>query len=169
MEKLILLAAATLFIGGHTTSLRAVDRFHSVPESSKARPALRHPRGVQLQHSLASHKQQAQRRATASTAITWMACSPEAQDLGAMCGTLPVPLDRRHPKEKKINIYFEVYLHTNPGPPESAILFNNGGPGLGTTVLRADALALLGQNVDAHDVLLIDDRGRGLSAPIRSE
>ena len=166
MKRLILLAAATLFIGGHTTSLRAVDRFHSVPESSKARPALRHPRGVQLQHSLASHKQQAQRRATASTAITWMACSPEAQDLGAMCGTLPVPLDRRHPKEKKINIYFEVYLHTNPGPPESAILFNNGGPGLGTTVLRADALALLGQNVDAHDVLLIDDRGRGLSAPI---
>jgi pimeloyl-ACP methyl ester carboxylesterase len=83
-----------------------------------------------------------------------------------MCGTLPVPLDRRHPKVKKINIYFEVYLHTNPGPAESAILFNAGGPGMGTTVLRAYAVALFGQNLDGHDFLLIDDRGRGLSAPI---
>jgi len=83
-----------------------------------------------------------------------------------MCGTLPVPLDRRHPKDRKINIYFEVYLHTNPGPAESAILFNNGGPGLGTTVLRAYAVALFGQNLDAHDFLVIDDRGRGRSAAI---
>jgi hypothetical protein len=33
-----------------------------------------------------------------------------------MCGTLPVPLDRRHPEKEKIEIYFELYLHSKPGP-----------------------------------------------------
>ena len=113
VKKLILLAAATLFVGGHVAFVHAVDRLHSVPESSKSRPDLRHIRGVEPQHPFASQDQQAQRRATASTAITWVVCPPEAQDLGAMCGNLPVPFDRHHLKEKKLNIYFEVYLHTN--------------------------------------------------------
>ena len=65
MKKLILLAAVTL-VGAHTASVCAVDRFHSVPERSRSRPDLRHPRSVQLQHALASPEQQAQRRATAS-------------------------------------------------------------------------------------------------------
>jgi pimeloyl-ACP methyl ester carboxylesterase len=86
-----------------------------------------------------------------------------------MCGTLPVLLDRRHPEAKKIDIYFELYLHTNPGPAESAIIGNPGGPGLGTTQLRAPALILFAQNLDVHDLLLIDDRGRGFSATIDCE
>jgi len=61
-------------------------------------------------------------------------------------------------------------LHTNSGPAESAILLNTGGPGVATTsVLRAPALALFAQNLDVHDFLLIDDRGRGLSAAINCE
>jgi hypothetical protein len=86
-----------------------------------------------------------------------------------MCGTLPVPLDRRHPDKKKIKIYFELYLHSNPGPAESAIIGNPGGPGLGTTQLRVPALILFAQNLDVHDLLLLDDRGRGLSATIDCE
>jgi pimeloyl-ACP methyl ester carboxylesterase len=86
-----------------------------------------------------------------------------------MCGTLPVLLDRRHPEGKKIDIYFELYLHTNPGPAESAIIGNPGGPGLGTTQLRVPALILFAENLDVHDLLLIDDRGRGLSATIDCE
>jgi pimeloyl-ACP methyl ester carboxylesterase len=78
-------------------------------------------------------------------------------------------MDRRHPEKGKIQIYFELYLHTNPGPAESAIVGNPGGPGLGTTQLRAPALILLAQNRDVHDLLLIDDRGRGLSAAIDCE
>src|SRR4029077_11066768 len=115
---------------------------------------------------LPSQSEQALRRATASAAITWVTCPPEAQDLGAMCGTLPVPLDRHHPEAKQIIIYFELYLHTNPGPAESAILANDGGPGDTTTGLRAGALLVFGQDLDVHDLLLIDDRGRGLSATI---
>jgi pimeloyl-ACP methyl ester carboxylesterase len=93
----------------------------------------------------------------------------EAQDLGAMCGTLKVPLDRKDPRRERIKIYFELYLHTNPGPAESALIGNPGGPGLGTTQLRAPALILFAQNLDVHDLLLIDDRGRGLSSTIDCE
>ena len=100
--------------------------------------------------SLPSAEQKALRRATASSDIKWVECPPEAQDLGGMCGTLPVLLDRRHPEGKKIDIYFELYLHTNPGPAESAIIGNPGGPGLGTTQLRVPALILFAQNLDVH-------------------
>jgi len=120
-------------------------------------------------HSLPPHDQMALRRAAASADITWVDCPPEAQDFGAMCGTLPVPLDRRHSEREKIKIYFELYLHTNPGPAESALVGNPGGPGISTTGARTIALALFGQNLDVHDLLLIDDRGRGLSATIDCE
>jgi pimeloyl-ACP methyl ester carboxylesterase len=60
-------------------------------------------------------------------------------------------------------------LHTNPGPAESALLGNAGGPGGGTTGLRTVALFYFAQNLDVHDLLLIDDRGRGLSATIDCE
>lgn len=78
-----------------------------------------------------------------------------------------MPHDRQHPEGASIKIYFELYLHINPGPAESAILFNTGGPGVGTTsVMRAIVFALFVQNLDVHDFLLIDDRGRGQSAVI---
>src|ERR1700756_138933 len=107
-------------------------------------------------------------RPAVSPDVIWVQCPPEAQGLGAMCGKLPVPLDRQHPDGEKVEIYFEVYLHTNPGPAESAILPNTGGPGVATTwsLLRATFLALFAPNLDVHDLLLIDDRGRGRSGAI---
>lgn len=87
----------------------------------------------------------------------------------ALCGYLPVPLDRRHPSGAKVNIYFEVYPHGNAGPAESAILMNFGGPGASTTAARDGAQFIFGPNLDVHDLLLIDDRGRGLSGAIDCE
>lgn len=103
-----------------------------------------------------------------SSGINWVQCPPEAQTLGAMCGQIPVPLDRQHPEREKIKIYFEIYQHTKPGPAESAILPNTGGPGVATTwsVLRATFLVLFAPNLDVHDLVLVDDRGRGLSGSI---
>ncbi len=93
------------------------------------------------------------------------ACPPEAA--GAVCGFVNVPLDRDHPQQGMIPIYFELYSHSNPGSAESAILVNFGGGGaLSTTGLRGTALFLFANNLDVHDLLLIDDRGRGLSGAI---
>jgi hypothetical protein len=77
-----------------------------------------------------------------------------------------VPLNRQHPDQAKIRIYFELYVHSNPGPAESAIMANPGGPGYTTTGQRELGLLLFGQNLDVHDILGIDDRGRGFSGTI---
>src|SRR5262245_24136047 len=104
--------------------------------------------------------------AAASHDINWVQCPQEAQDLGAMCGRLPVPLDRRDPGGKKMTIYFEIYSHTNPGPAESAFFASCGGPGNSITVVRGAAVQIFGPNLDVHDIVLIDSRGCGRSTPI---
>src|SRR5437763_1509141 len=167
MKNLFFLTVFALFMGHSLAQVTGSSNDGHWPSKPKSGP--HYLRKSQLRRSLPSHDQQATRGASASADISWVECPLDAQDLGAMCGTLPVPLDRRHPTEKKINIYFELYLHTNPGLAESAILANDGGPGGTTTGLRDGALFLFGQNLDAHDLLLIDDRGRGLSATIDCE
>jgi len=101
--------------------------------------------------------------------VAWSQCPEAAEDLGAGCGYVWVPLDRLRPHGAQIGIYFEVYGHLNPVPAESAMLVNFGGPGSGTTTNRDLALLLLEPNLDTHDLLLIDDRGRGLSNTIDCE
>jgi pimeloyl-ACP methyl ester carboxylesterase len=164
MRNPCLMTAVAVFLS--VTTFAQISRT-SGPPRPRSVPRYLHKSPTRL--FLPSPEQQALRRATASSAITWVECPPEAQDLGAMCGTLPVLLDRRHPEGGKIDIYFELYLHANPGPAESAIIGNAGGPGLGTTQLRSGALPLFASNLDVHDLLLIDDRGRGLSATIDCE
>ena len=94
-------------------------------------------------------------------------CPPDAVAFGAaVCGYVKVPLDRAHPSIAQIRIYFELYLHSGSGPAESAILANIGGPGVTTTGIRDFWLFLYGANLDVHDLLLIDDRGRGFSNTI---
>ena len=95
--------------------------------------------------------------------LTPVACPESTADL---CGYMAVPLDRRHPKGAQIQIYFERYPHTRSGPAESAILVNLGGPGAGTTIDRDYFQFLFANNLDVHDLLLVDDRGRGLSGAI---
>jgi hypothetical protein len=85
----------------------------------------------------------------------------------SVCGYVQVPLDRKHPQGPKIGIYFEQYFHSNPGPAVSAIMANLGGPGISTTDFYRDYFQLFfGPNLDVHDLLLVDDRGRGRSATI---
>lgn len=95
------------------------------------------------------------------------AACPESS--ASLCGFIPVPLDRSHPRGAQIQIYFELYPHTGPGPAQSAILANLGGPGVTTTGLRDYLQFFFASNLDAHDLLLVDDRGRGLSATIDCE
>jgi pimeloyl-ACP methyl ester carboxylesterase len=104
---------------------------------------------------------------TTKEGIPEVTCPPDAAAAGAaICGYVPVPLHRDHPDGETINIYFEIYAHSNPGPAQSAIVPNAGGPSLTTSGLRFLWLGLFGANLDAHDLLLIDDRGRGMSGLI---
>jgi pimeloyl-ACP methyl ester carboxylesterase len=102
--------------------------------------------------------------ATASPTAVADPCPPEAE--GAVCGHVDVPRDRRDPAAGTIAIAFELYPHTEPGPAESAIIINWGGPGQSTTALRGPTRDFLDAALGRHDLLLIDDRGRGRSGPI---
>ena len=104
--------------------------------------------------------------ASATSEATQAACVQDAADLGAVCGYVNVPFNRKHPNQGKIPIYFELYVHSGPGPAQSAILANFGGPGVTTSGFRDGAFAIFEQNLDVHDLLLIDDRGRGLSGAL---
>lgn len=103
--------------------------------------------------------------ATATSNAVQVQC---AENLGAVCGTVSVPLDRHDPTGAKIGIHFELFVHWASGPAESAILWNGGGPGGGSTdpVDTRAALTVLGPDLDRHDLLLIDDRGTGYSNTI---
>ena len=99
--------------------------------------------------------------------VSSVECPPAAQALGAaLCGNVYVPIDREHVIPGTIPIYFELYMHTAPGPAESAILAARGGPGFSTTRRRGFYASLFAPNLDTHDLLLIDQRGRGLSGTI---
>jgi hypothetical protein len=58
-------------------------------------------------------------------------CPPDVQ--GATCGFVKVPLDREQQRSAQISIYFQLYQHSSPGPAESAIVVNFGGPGVSMT------------------------------------
>jgi len=106
---------------------------------------------------------------TATRDVVWIPCPPDAYP-GALCGNVPVPLDRNDLSQGTININFELYTHTaQDRAAKSAVLFNLGGPGAPTAGNRGAAFWFVGQNLDVHDLLLIDDRGRGLSGTIDCE
>lgn len=154
---LLLIISLTMTGLAAAAQIARPSRFRSTPRNS---------RNLGSQSSLPLPTQESRLPATASPDIVWVQCPAEAQSLGATCGRLPVPLDHRNPDEKKIRIYFELYFHTNSSAAESAILANIGGPGLTTTGFRSLWLAMFAPNMDVHDVLLIDDRGRGMSEAI---
>jgi len=96
-------------------------------------------------------------------------CSADAQSAGAsLCGYVMVPLNRYDPKQGTIGIYFEQYLHTSAGKAVSAVVVRVGGPGYTDeqSYVRGLLLSQFGANLDVHDLVLIDDRGRGLSDAI---
>jgi len=139
-----------------------------------ARPSkfrsIRHDSFILRSHiSLPARAGEAQLPAADSPDIIWVQCPAEAigLDPAVTCGYLPVPMHRERPeKTEKIKIYFEVYPHTNAGQAASAILVNGGGPGLTTTGYRTYFFSMFVPNMDVHDLLLVDDRGRGFSSAI---
>lgn len=135
---------------------------HSIP-SFPIKPGVRQ---VKQMPQLLRRAEAPRLPASITSDVVQNACAPEGAALGAVCGYVNVPFDRKHLNHGTIPIYFELYPHSGPGSAESAILANFGGPGVTTSGRRDDLFYLFGQNLDVHDMLLIDDRGRGLSGTL---
>jgi pimeloyl-ACP methyl ester carboxylesterase len=95
-------------------------------------------------------------------AYTLYRCS----EVDAYCGELDRPLDPSGEVAGRISIHIEFYPHTGvraTGPP---LVATEGGPGYPATLSRDDYLALFGPLRAGRDVLLMDNRGTGLSGAI---
>jgi pimeloyl-ACP methyl ester carboxylesterase len=80
------------------------------------------------------------------------------------CAVVDVPLDRRHQVSGRVPI--AVALLHQPGPPRPAVLALAGGPG-GAAIPRAQHFeAILAPLLRDRDLLVIDQRGAGVSGAI---
>ncbi|HYI74469.1 MAG TPA: alpha/beta fold hydrolase [Gaiellaceae bacterium] len=85
---------------------------------------------------------------------------------GAWCGTVFVPLDRTGVVVGTTPIRFEYYPRSNTGQSQlGTIVAAEGGPGYSTTDSRDYYLDLFGPLQDRRALLLVDQRGTGLSDP----
>ncbi|MDG4791492.1 alpha/beta hydrolase [Micromonospora sp. WMMD1102] len=106
-----------------------------------------------------------------TTRLAWAACpegvvvSPAVQ---VQCARVPVPLDYRDPDGTQIEIMVSRIASTKPEKRRGVLMFNPGGPG-GTGLDQPGFLAgrgLPSSVLDAYDLIGMDTRGVGHSAPV---
>jgi pimeloyl-ACP methyl ester carboxylesterase len=88
---------------------------------------------------------------------------------GGLCGRVEVPLDRAHPAAGTVGIHFELFRRTDTSLPALEPIFaSEGGPGYSITQNERQSYVsfLLAPLRDRHDIVLIDQRGVGLSDAI---
>jgi pimeloyl-ACP methyl ester carboxylesterase len=95
---------------------------------------------------------------------------PDLPGLQTQCGSIRVPLDRANPKAGQTTVAYARVRHRGMEPALGTIAFNPGGPGLAPIVGLAQQpelfVAIFGQLLDTHDMLVVDPRGTGRSAAL---
>src|SRR5689334_202807 len=84
----------------------------------------------------------------------------------AQCGTLEVPEDRARPAGRRLAIAVVVLPAATLSPRPDPLIMLPGGPGQSSEALAPLAGALTGVR-RSRDIVLIDPRGTGKSAPLR--
>ena len=99
-----------------------------------------------------------------------MALVPCEDDAAFLCGTVPVPLDRRNPDGRMVNLHVEVFPHTGPQEDaDGAVFVTCGGPGCSATTVGLKygfTFFVLPQIAETRDLVYVDQRGVGLSDAI---
>jgi pimeloyl-ACP methyl ester carboxylesterase len=118
--------------------------------------------------SMASQKsddQPSQRPVGALTIEPYVLETGDKQRIDAERGRLLVPENRKNRKSKLIELAF-VRLKSTSGKPGPPVFYLEGGPGgSGTAAARGPAMPLLAALREVGDVILVDQRGTGLSKP----
>lgn len=88
------------------------------------------------------------------------------QEVDAQCGTLSVPLDRSDPDGETIDLFVAVVeALTEQSAPDPLVVIA-GGPGEAATRFFVSAEAAFSRILRRRDVVLVDQRGTGRSAPL---
>ncbi|AVL26467.1 putative tripeptidylaminopeptidase [Nocardia brasiliensis NBRC 14402] len=105
--------------------------------------------------------------------VQWGACPDGVEDPAAgpaqlQCATVTAPLNYREPADAQIEIMISRLASKNPDKRRGVLLLNPGGPG-GAGLDQPEFLAAHGlpaEVLDSYDVIGIDTRGVGHSAPV---
>lgn len=87
----------------------------------------------------------------------------------ARCGRVARPLDPARPDGVKIDIHYAVIPATARSPKSDPMVFFAGGPGQSALDLVPQIAAMLSRLHNLRDIVLIDQRGTGRSAPLLCE
>ena len=91
------------------------------------------------------------------------------QEVDAQCATLAVPLDPGEPDGETIDLFVAVVdALAEQGAPDPLVVIA-GGPGQAATSFYATAEAAFARVVRKRDIILVDQRGTGRSAPLKCE
>jgi pimeloyl-ACP methyl ester carboxylesterase len=98
-------------------------------------------------------------------AVVWTSC-PHSTTL--QCGSVPVPVDYRHPQGATITLAIERAPALGPGATRGTLLFNPGGPGESGNQILPVALALFPAAIRrSFNIVSFDPRGTGASDPLQ--
>jgi pimeloyl-ACP methyl ester carboxylesterase len=87
----------------------------------------------------------------------------------AVCARVQRPLDPAQPQGAQIDVHYAVLPALARNKKSDPVLFFAGGPGQSATALAGPVSAMLGRVLNRRDVVLIDQRGTGRSAPLKCE
>jgi pimeloyl-ACP methyl ester carboxylesterase len=84
----------------------------------------------------------------------------------ALCGVVKRPLDPAQPQGRSIDVHYAVLPALARNKKPDPVLFFAGGPGQSAIDTAGTVAALLGRFTNRRDIVLIDQRGTGRSAPL---
>jgi pimeloyl-ACP methyl ester carboxylesterase len=87
----------------------------------------------------------------------------------ALCGVAARALDPAQPQGKQIDVHYAVLPALARNKKPDPVFFFAGGPGQSAIDIAAQVGAMLGRFVNRRDIVLIDQRGVGKSAPLVCE
>ncbi len=115
----------------------------------------------------------------------WLACAPPARaadglavlkpcrlqgvEHDAQCGSVRRPLDPAAPQGTQIDVHFAVLPALARNKKPDPVVFFAGGPGQSAMSLAGPASRLMARLSNRRDVVLIDQRGTGKTAPLMCE
>ena len=95
------------------------------------------------------------------------ACRLEGVEHAAWCGSVPRPLDPGLPGGRTIDVHFAVLPAVARNKRPDPVFFFAGGPGQSAIEVAGTVSRLLARFGNRRDVVLVDQRGTGRSAPLR--
>ncbi|MDE2145082.1 MAG: alpha/beta fold hydrolase [Burkholderiales bacterium] len=93
-------------------------------------------------------------------------CRLDGLEHAALCGQVQRPLDPARPLGPQIQVHYALLPALARNPQPDPVVFFAGGPGQSAIELAGPIHAMLARLSNRRDILLIDQRGTGLSAPL---